>query len=87
MFADFHKLESRNPADGADLSLVAENDDDDDANLLKYPYERLTLTSDEPVSDIDLTKREVILFTQALRIAHIQSSFRKRSMITLFLPS
>ncbi|XP_021864178.2 villin-1 isoform X3 [Spinacia oleracea] len=58
---DFHKLESRNPADGADLSLVAENDDDDDANLLKYPYERLTLTSDEPVSDIDLTKREAYL--------------------------
>lgn len=58
----FHKLDSGHSghsAENVNLSLVAENDDD--ANLLIYPYERLKLASDAPVSDIDVTKREAYL--------------------------
>lgn len=47
-------------AENFNSSLVPENDDDA-ANPLIYPYERLKVTSDEPVSDIDLTRREVNL--------------------------
>lgn len=65
MFADIRKLDSNVPAENVSLSLDAENDDydddDDDANLLIYPYERLKVASNEPVSGIDVTKREVIL--------------------------
>ncbi|XP_048504657.1 villin-1 isoform X3 [Beta vulgaris subsp. vulgaris] len=47
-------------AENFNSSLVPENDDDT-ANPLIYPYERLKVTSDEPVSDIDLTRREAYL--------------------------
>ncbi|XP_021720685.1 villin-1-like isoform X1 [Chenopodium quinoa] len=77
---DFHKLDSGNSAETVSSSLVAENDDDDDSNLLIYPYERLMLTSDEPVSDIDVTKREAYLSK-----AEFQEKFgmTKRAFYTL----
>ncbi|GAB2233783.1 hypothetical protein Droror1_Dr00003012 [Drosera rotundifolia] len=43
------------------------NDDDDDANSLIYPYERLKVTSTDPVADIDITKREAYLSKEEFR--------------------
>lgn len=40
---------------------VKEGEAEDDEGLTIYPYERLKTTSTNPVSDIDVTKREVIL--------------------------
>lgn len=40
---------------------VKEGEAEDDDGLTIYPYERLKTTSTDPVSDIDVTKREVIL--------------------------
>lgn len=60
MFTDFHKLDAGLSAESVSYSLVAENDGDND-DMLNYPYECLKVTSDEPVSDIDVTKREVNL--------------------------
>lgn len=36
-----------------------ENEAEDEEGLTVYPYERLKTTSSDPVTDIDLTKREV----------------------------
>lgn len=38
---------------------VKENEAEDEEGLTLYPYERLKTTSTDPVSDIDVTKREV----------------------------
>ncbi|KAL2898696.1 Villin-1 [Bienertia sinuspersici] len=54
---DFRKLDAGLSAENVSLSLVSENENDD-ADMLMYPYERLKVTSDDPVSDIDVTKRE-----------------------------
>ena len=40
---------------------VKEGEAEDDDGLTTYPYERLKTTSTDPVSDIDVTKREVML--------------------------
>ncbi|XP_042060494.1 villin-4-like [Salvia splendens] len=40
---------------------VKENEAEDEEGLTVYPYERLKTTSTDPVSDIDLTKRETYL--------------------------
>ncbi|XP_057767306.1 villin-4-like [Salvia miltiorrhiza] len=40
---------------------VKENEAEDEEGLTIYPYERLKTTSTDPVSDIDLTKRETYL--------------------------
>jgi hypothetical protein len=38
---------------------VGENETEDDEGRTMYPYERLTTTAEDPVPDIDVTKREV----------------------------
>jgi gelsolin len=38
---------------------VKESEAEDEEGLLIYPYERLKITSTDPVPDIDVTKREV----------------------------
>lgn len=40
---------------------VKEGETEDDEGLTTYPYERLKTTSTDPISDIDVTKREVVL--------------------------
>ena len=40
----------------------AEGEKEEDEGLPTYPYERLTTTSDDPAPDIDLTRREVLVF-------------------------
>lgn len=41
---------------------MKEGEAEDEEGLMLYPYERLTTTSADPVTDIDITKREVIPF-------------------------
>lgn len=43
---------------------VKEGEADDDEGLPVYPYDRLTILSMDPVTDIDVTKREVYMFLQ-----------------------
>lgn len=38
---------------------VKEGEADDDEDLSTHPYERLTILSTNPVTEIDVTKREV----------------------------
>jgi len=38
---------------------VGENETEDDEGRTIYPYERLTTRAEDPVPDIDVTKREV----------------------------
>lgn len=38
-----------------------ENEAEDEEGLVIYPYERLKTTSTDPVTEIDVTKREVKL--------------------------
>ena len=38
---------------------VKEDEAEDEEGLPIYPYERLKITSTDPVSEIDVTKREV----------------------------
>lgn len=38
---------------------VKEGEVEDDEGLPVYPYERLKITSSDPVTEIDVTKREV----------------------------
>ena len=38
---------------------VKEDEVEDEEGLPTYPYERLVITSTDPVPDIDVTKREV----------------------------
>lgn len=38
---------------------VEEGEADDDEGILTYPYQRLTILSTNPVTEIDVTKREV----------------------------
>lgn len=38
---------------------VKENEPEDEEGLPIYPYERLKTSSTDPVTDIDVTKREV----------------------------
>lgn len=38
---------------------LKEGEADDDEGLPTYPYERLTILSMDPVTEIDVTKREV----------------------------
>ncbi|KAE9594315.1 putative villin headpiece, villin/Gelsolin, ADF-H/Gelsolin-like domain-containing protein [Lupinus albus] len=40
---------------------VKEDEDEDEEGLPIYPYERLTITSTDPVTDIDVTRRETYL--------------------------
>ena len=40
---------------------VKEGEAEDEEGLTIYPYERLKTTSADPISDIDVTKREVTL--------------------------
>ena len=40
---------------------VKEGEAEDDEGLAIYPYDHLKTTSTEPISDIDVTRREVIL--------------------------
>lgn len=39
---------------------VKEGEPEDDEGLPVYPYERLTTTSTDPVTEIDVTRREVM---------------------------
>jgi len=39
---------------------VKENEPEDDEGLPIYPYERLKTTAGDPVTEIDVTRREVI---------------------------
>lgn len=45
---------------------VKEGEGEDEEGLPVFPYERLTITSTDPVTEIDVTKREVYLIRQAL---------------------
>lgn len=42
---------------------MKEEEAEDEEGLILYPYERLTTTSTDPVTGIDVTKREVIYLT------------------------
>lgn len=42
---------------------VKENEAEDEEGLTVYPYDRLTTSSTNPAPDIDVTKREVSLFS------------------------
>ncbi|TYK01400.1 villin-4-like isoform X4 [Cucumis melo var. makuwa] len=46
---------------------VKEGEAEDDDGLTIYPYERLKTTSTDPVSDIDVTKRETYLSSEEFR--------------------
>ncbi|XP_042003124.1 villin-4-like [Salvia splendens] len=46
---------------------VKENEAEDEEGLTLYPYERLKTTSTDPVSDIDVTKRETYLSSGEFR--------------------
>ncbi|XP_063946445.1 villin-4-like [Daucus carota subsp. sativus] len=46
---------------------VKEGEADDDEELVTYPYERLTKLSNNPVTDIDVTKRETYLSSKEFR--------------------
>ena len=43
-----------------------EDEAEDEEGLTTYPYERLKTTSEDPVIEIDVTKREVFLFCPSL---------------------
>lgn len=44
---------------------MKEEEAEDEEGLMLYPYERLTTTSTDPVTDIDVAKREVIYLTSS----------------------
>ncbi|KAL0316644.1 UNVERIFIED_CONTAM: Villin-4 [Sesamum radiatum] len=46
---------------------VKENETEDDEGLQVYPYDRLKTTSTDPVSDIDVTKRETYLSSEEFK--------------------
>ncbi|KAL0359761.1 UNVERIFIED_CONTAM: Villin-4 [Sesamum angustifolium] len=46
---------------------VKEDEPEDDEGLPIYPYERLTTVSDNPVEDIDVTKRETYLSSEEFK--------------------
>ncbi|KAK4404608.1 Villin-5 [Sesamum angolense] len=46
---------------------VKEGEPEDDEGLPIYPYERLTTVSDNPVEDIDVTKRETYLSSEEFK--------------------
>ncbi|KAL0428335.1 UNVERIFIED_CONTAM: Villin-4 [Sesamum latifolium] len=46
---------------------VKENEAEDDEGLQVYPYDRLKTTSTDPVSDIDVTKRETYLSSEEFK--------------------
>ncbi|XP_010265407.1 PREDICTED: villin-4-like isoform X2 [Nelumbo nucifera] len=46
---------------------VKEGEAEDEEGLLIYPYERLKISSTDPVTDIDVTKRETYLSSQEFR--------------------
>ena len=49
-----------------------EDEAEDVEGLTTYPYERLKTTSDDPVSDVDVTKREVFsLFSPLYLFQHL----------------
>ncbi|XP_011079274.1 villin-4 [Sesamum indicum] len=47
---------------------VKENEADDDEGLQVHPYDRLKTTSTDPVSDIDVTKRETYLSSEEFKV-------------------
>lgn len=57
---------------------VKENESEDEDNLPIYQYERLKTTAVDPVTEIDVTRREVI------SRSHITFLFQKNVMVTLF---
>ncbi|XP_057866984.2 villin-4 isoform X1 [Cryptomeria japonica] len=46
---------------------VKEDEPEDDEGLITFPYERLKISSPDPVSDIDVTKRETYLSSEEFR--------------------
>lgn len=46
---------------------VKEGEADDDEDLSTHPYERLTILSTNPVTEIDVTKRETYLSSKEFR--------------------
>jgi gelsolin len=57
---------------------VKENEPEDEDNLPIYLYERLKTTTADPVTEIDVTRREVI------SSSHITFLLQKNVMVTLF---
>ena len=53
------KAEAESPSQAAVLDQV--NGNDASENSVIYPYERLKVNSSDPVTDIDVTKREVVI--------------------------
>ena len=45
---------------------VKENEPEDDEGLPIYPYERLKTTAADPVTEIDVTRREVIFWSHSI---------------------
>ncbi|KAL2232858.1 UNVERIFIED_CONTAM: Villin-5, partial [Sesamum indicum] len=58
---------------------VKEDEPEDDEGLPIYPYERLTTVSDNPVEDIDVTKRETYLSSEEFKekFGMAKSAFNK----------
>lgn len=58
---------------------VKEGEADDDEGLSTHPYERLTILSTNPVTEIDVTKRETYLSSKEFRekFGMAKSSFYK----------
>ncbi|WOH06883.1 hypothetical protein DCAR_0626312 [Daucus carota subsp. sativus] len=58
---------------------VKEGEADDEEGVTTYPYDRLTISSADPVKDIDVTKRETYLTSQEFRekFGMTKSSFYK----------
>ncbi|KAJ6905117.1 hypothetical protein NC652_022998 [Populus alba x Populus x berolinensis] len=59
------KAEAESPSQAAVLAQVDGNDASE--NSVIYPYERLKVNSSDPVTDIDVTKREVYLCDDEFR--------------------
>lgn len=59
------KAEAESPSQAAVLAQVDGNDASE--NSVIYPYERLKVNSSDPVTDIDVTKREVYLCDEEFR--------------------
>lgn len=45
---------------------VKENEPEDDEGLPIYPYDRLKITAADPVTEIDVTRREVIVWPHTI---------------------
>ncbi|RZR77051.1 hypothetical protein BHM03_00002027 [Ensete ventricosum] len=64
-----------------------EGEDEDDGGLPIFPYERLTTSSSDPVTDIDITKREVYHYTVCIPKPHSCLRFCILFMLQAYLSS